>query len=63
MTSWGVTAGRELALTIEFVPVDALKVCRRNARTHSRGQVGQIAAFGIVSTLIADAAASPAQSS
>lgn len=47
-------------LHIEYVPLGALKVYKRNARTHSPRQIEQIAesirAFGFVSPLLVDAA-------
>ena len=51
---------RDLHIAIEYVPLAAVKLYDRNARTHSKQQIAQIAAsfeaFGVVSPLVVDAA-------
>ena len=50
---------RDLQIAIEYLPPSAIKVYDRNARTHSKQQIAQIAAsfeaFGVVSPLVIDA--------
>lgn len=51
---------RDLNLAIEYVPVGELRAYPRNARTHSKRQIEQMAesmrAFGFLSPVVADAA-------
>ena len=50
---------RDLALSVEFRPVPELQPASRNARTHSKKQIHQIAAsireFGFVNPILVDA--------
>jgi hypothetical protein len=53
MPAWFRHHGEKIMPTIEWIAVDALKPNTRNARTHSRKQIRQIAdsiaAFGFAS--------------